>query len=341
MARKRRLKITDQVAVYHCISRVVAGELLLDNKARQVLCRQIWQVADFCGVEVLCHCVMSNHFHLLVKVPEKEEPTPDELARRWAVLYSRSERDRDLMRQFLVSGLPEAKTMTEALRKRMGDISAYLKELKQRHTIWYNRNHGRFGTLWAERFKSLLVEASPQAVQTVAAYITLNPVRAGLCEDPKDYRWCSYAEAVKGLPYARRGLAQTMDATGRAILVSPLEPVTASEWQDAQARFRVFVFMKGAVVKEGRASISTEAVNRVISEQGRIDPTANFSRRICRMADGVILGSLDFLQRVAAGNALQGKRPFPPQPMSGQAGSLHFWRRGLQVRSNGFQNRSI
>ncbi len=30
----------------------------------------------------------------------------------------------------------------------------------------------------------------------IAAYIDLNPVRAGLCEDPKDYRYCDYAEAI-------------------------------------------------------------------------------------------------------------------------------------------------
>ena len=35
-----------------------------------------------------------------------------------------------------------------------------------------------------------------RAVATVAAYIVLNPVRAGLCADPKEYRYCGYAEAL-------------------------------------------------------------------------------------------------------------------------------------------------
>ncbi|MFT6179598.1 MAG: hypothetical protein ACJA1W_001947, partial [Akkermansiaceae bacterium] len=34
------------------------------------------------------------------------------------------------------------------------------------------------------------------ASRTMAAYIDLNPVRAGICKDPADYRWCSYGEAV-------------------------------------------------------------------------------------------------------------------------------------------------
>lgn len=53
-----------------------------------------------------------------------------------------------------------------------------------------------FETLWAERFKSVLVEGFGNALETVAAYIDLNPVWAGIVEDPKDYRFCGYAEAV-------------------------------------------------------------------------------------------------------------------------------------------------
>ncbi len=51
-----------------------------------------------------------------------------------------------------------------------GDVSLYKKELKQRFSEWYNNQQGRFGTPWAERFKSLLVEDQPGAVQPVAAY---------------------------------------------------------------------------------------------------------------------------------------------------------------------------
>jgi len=41
----------------------------------------------------------------------------------------------------------------------------------------------------------VLVEDTAEAVSTVAMYIDLNPVRAGLVEDAKDYRFCGYAEA--------------------------------------------------------------------------------------------------------------------------------------------------
>ena len=66
-------------------------------------------------------------------------------------------------------------------------------KFKQRFSIWYNRSHGRFGTLWAERFRSVLIEGRPLALQTVVAYIDLKPVRAHLCRDPMQYRFCDYA----------------------------------------------------------------------------------------------------------------------------------------------------
>jgi hypothetical protein len=52
--------------------------------------------------------------------------------------------------------------------------------------------------LWAERFKSVLLEGG-EALAAVAAYIELNPVRAGLCADRKDYRYCGYAEVYSSL----------------------------------------------------------------------------------------------------------------------------------------------
>jgi len=63
---------------------------------------------------------------------------------------------------------------------------------------------GRKGTLWKERFKSVLVEGDEKALMTVAAYIDLNPVRAGMVERVEDYRRCGDASAVAGNRWARK-----------------------------------------------------------------------------------------------------------------------------------------
>jgi len=59
-----------------------------------------------------------------------------------------------------------------------------------------------------DRYKSVQVEDSETAVRTMAAYIDLNPVRAGMVEDPKDYRWSGFGEAVAGGQSARAGLSR-------------------------------------------------------------------------------------------------------------------------------------
>ena len=81
--------------------------------------------------------------------------------------------------------MEEAEAIRRRLLARMGDVSEFMKSVKQRFGIWFNKTHGRYGTLWADRFKSVLVEGHANPLQTMAAYIDLNPVRAGLVEDPK------------------------------------------------------------------------------------------------------------------------------------------------------------
>jgi putative transposase len=59
----------------------------------------------------------------------------------------------------------------------------------------FNRRHGRSGHLLADRFYSVTV-ASDGHLLELARYIALNPVRAGLCRKPEDWRWSSYAATI-------------------------------------------------------------------------------------------------------------------------------------------------
>ena len=88
---------------------------------------------------------------------------------------------------------------------RLCSLEHFMKELKERFSRWFNKRHGRRGTLWQERYRSILVEDG-EALRTMAAYIDFNPVRAGLFDDPKQYRWCGYAEALGGSKRARRAM---------------------------------------------------------------------------------------------------------------------------------------
>ncbi len=198
--RRSRIKIQEGEgsAVYHCVTRTVNKEMLFDTVVKEVLRKQIWRIADFSGVEILTYCVMTNHFHVLVRVPDgsEVEVTDDELVRRYRVLYGQpthyQTQAAEVVQQTLKEGGEEAEALRRHLLARMHDISQFMKTLKQRFSVWYNRSHRRVGTLWSERFKSTLVEESYLALRIVAAYIDLNPVRARIVEDPKEYRWSGY-----------------------------------------------------------------------------------------------------------------------------------------------------
>jgi hypothetical protein len=65
-----------------------------------------------------------------------------------------------------------------------------MKEIKQTFSWYYNQRHNRRGTLWGERFKSVMVERGETLINCLA-YIDLNPIRADIVERPEDYRWNS------------------------------------------------------------------------------------------------------------------------------------------------------
>ncbi|MCC5841675.1 MAG: hypothetical protein JJT96_16290, partial [Opitutales bacterium] len=101
-----------------------------------------------------------------------------------------------------------AEGIRRRLKARMGDVSVFMREVKTRFTLWYNGERGTVGTFWAERFRSVIVEADTEAQRMVAAYIDLNPVRAGLVEDAGAYGFSGFGEACAGGSAARRGIAR-------------------------------------------------------------------------------------------------------------------------------------
>lgn len=69
--------------------------------------------------------------------------------------------------------------------------SLMMKHLGQCYVQAINRTYNRSGTLWEGRFKSCIAQEE-NYVMTCYAYIELNPVRAGMVQDPLDYQWSSY-----------------------------------------------------------------------------------------------------------------------------------------------------
>ena len=77
-------------------------------------------------------------------------------------------------------------------------ISRMMQSIGRLYVRYFNQTYQRSGTLWEGRFKSCLVQ-SEQYMLELYRYIELNPVRAGMVDDPSDYRWSSYAINALGV----------------------------------------------------------------------------------------------------------------------------------------------
>jgi hypothetical protein len=232
---------------------------------------------------------MSNHFHVLVRVRDKTTLSDNELLERVRKLYKNTPEKIATIEYAFKRGGKDAEECRKRLQERMDDVSIFMKELKQRFSIWYNNNHGRYGTLWAERFKSLLVENKRHALATVAAYIDLNPIRAAMAEDPAAYRFCGYAEAMamggKECKCARDGL--------RYVLGS-------KDWSVVAREYRMILFGKGAKRKAGGggAVIDRAKVRAVLASGGTVERTELLHCGLRHLSNGAILGSAVFVDSI-------------------------------------------
>lgn len=300
--RQPRLKMPPSysVACYHCISRIVDRQFLLGNEEKEQFVSLMREYERFCGVRVLTYCLMSNHFHILVEVPERpSEPLSDEALIGMLEQLSGINGAGTIRQQlgwFRERGQDvAAEELRERVMARMWDVSGFMKLLKQRFTQWYNRRHGRRGTLWEERFKSVLVEGAGEVLATMAAYIDLNGVRAGLVEDPKEYRWCGYGEAMGGGKAAQAGLTRVMKMTQGQSVKGP----------EALAGYRVWLFGQGeaneGITEAGtpvRRGFTRAEVKRVVEAKGRVDLADYLRLRVRYFADGAVLGTKGFVNGV-------------------------------------------
>ncbi|MFN0079035.1 MAG: transposase, partial [Prosthecobacter sp.] len=180
-----------------------------------------------------------------------------------------------------------------AIQQRFCDLSIYVKEVKERFSRWFNKRRGRKGTLWMDRYKSVMVEGKGEPLHTMAAYIDLNPVRAGLVADPKDYRWCGYAEAVSGSRRAQRGLSRVT-----------AKPVDGWEAAGGAAAYRCLLFSNGIEIKDAqnenvlRSGVSVEEARQVLKEKGKLSGTELVRLRVRYFSDGLVLGSKAFVESI-------------------------------------------
>jgi REP element-mobilizing transposase RayT len=270
--------------LYHCMSRIVGGEFLLGEKEKEFFVRLMWRVAAFLQIEVIDYAVMSNHYHQFVRVPGVVKLSDEELLGRLKDYYGEQSVKVMKFENALKQGEEAVAPLRTRYLKRMGNLSEFEKILKQGFSSWYNHYHNRRGTLWMERFKSVLVEDSSEVRKIMASYIDLNPVRADMVEDPKNYRHCGYGAAMGGDERCRRGI---MEITG------------IDNWEEASAAYRLYLTERGHTQVSGKSgSISREVRLEALKKEGRLPLSELLRLRIRYFSDGLVLGSELFVEEV-------------------------------------------
>jgi len=81
---------------------------------------------------------------------------------------------------------------------KQSNFSRAMQYINTCYGIYFNRKYKRIGHLVQSKYKAIIVEHGPD-LQYVAAYIHLNPARAGMVEKLIDYPWSSHRQFTGGV----------------------------------------------------------------------------------------------------------------------------------------------
>jgi len=190
MARMARLKYRDpRDGYYHIISRTVLKTFLLDDEAREVFLGILRMLSRVYFVKVVTFSLMSNQFHLIMRMLPSEEIDESELEGRFNIYYNEGKQKRNWRPWHASDAL--------RYRHRFADLSRFVQDLKQRFSRWHNRKRDNQGHVWSERFRSVMLEDG-RALLACMVYVELNSIRAGLVERPEEFRYCGLSHLVTG-----------------------------------------------------------------------------------------------------------------------------------------------
>ena len=250
IARSRQISLQD-TPYYHVVSRCVRRAFLCGEDAhsgqsyehrRQWVVDKLGQLSRLFAIGVCAYAVMSNHYHLVLKVePDAAASWSErEVAERWAALFQWPLLVRRWYQgESLIE--PELAVVQQLIgqwRERLHSISWFVRLLNETLARQANREDGCKGHFWEGRFKSqaLLTESALLACMT---YVDLNPIRAGLADRPEQSDYTSLKQRLDdehpvaplpplllpfahqsrpdSLPYTFADYLMLVDWTGRAI----------------------------------------------------------------------------------------------------------------------------
>ncbi|OGV95306.1 MAG: hypothetical protein A3K19_33895 [Lentisphaerae bacterium RIFOXYB12_FULL_65_16] len=283
MPRAARIKPADIGAYYHLMNRIAgeSGQYPLGDVEKAKFVSLLKEATRFFTVEVIGFHIMGNHWHVVCFAPADVLSAVDTAAR-----YNRFYDGRKPV-------LDPADGRCLRIARNLRDIGCFIGWVQQRFTSWFNRTRTprrRRGTLWADRFKSIPLQRDT-ALWECLCYIEMNAARAGIVQDPAEYRFGSWGEwcATGQHPFAENLLRHLPAYEGTQARATTLDGI--------QAEFRVELARRQVLMAGGSEADVDAAMDAAARPPGFV---LRLDRRVRYWTDGLAIGSKAFVQEMAA-----------------------------------------
>ncbi len=207
MVKPRSAQISrSETSYYHCVSRCVRRAFLcgIDHETgisyehrRGWIQERIRLLSSLFTIDMCAYAVMSNHYHLVVKLGSSEYLTDEDVLQRWLVLFKGP-----ALVQAYRAGNPlsptqwaTVKDIIQVWRTRLQDLSWFMKCLNEPVARQANREDTCTGHFWESRFKTQALKTQ-EALLSCMAYVDLNPVRAGIAHTLEQSDYTSVQERI-------------------------------------------------------------------------------------------------------------------------------------------------
>ena len=206
VARNQQICV-DETPYYHVVSRCVrraflCGEDQVTGKSfehrRKWLVDRIKFVTSIFDIDVCSYAIMSNHFHIVLRVGDTSEWPANRVLMAWQNLNSLPLLcDRYLKGEINTEAeLKKVKDYVAEYRSRLMSISWYMKSINEYVARMANSEDKCTGHFWESRFKSQAL-LDERALLTCMCYVDLNPIRAGMAKALKDSEFTSIQERIE------------------------------------------------------------------------------------------------------------------------------------------------